>query len=271
MTETSSISGQMPEITLCDTHTHLWYDKFDHDRDRIIDDIKSGKIKYIIDVGTNLFDSEMALNNTKKAENIFASVGIHPHDSEDAPPGYLEILKDFLSDDKVVAIGEIGLDYFRNLSPREVQKKVFIEQISLAKKLKKPIIVHIRDAYDDAYQILKEYSGEIKGVIHSFSSDYEYAEKFISLGFKLGIGGPVTYKKNEELREVVKKIDLKYLLCETDCPYLPPVPFRGKRNEPEYVEYTILKISEIKDIDSKTVSEILCSNGNSLFNLNLEV
>ncbi len=270
MTETSFTLEQMPEILLCDTHTHLWYDRFDLDRERIIKDLKEEKIKYVIDVGTNLFDSEMALKITEKSSNIFASVGIHPHDSEDALPGYIEILKNFLNNKRVVAVGEIGLDYFRNLSPKDIQKRVFIEQIDLACEVKKPVIVHVRDAYEDAYSILSNYKGKIIGVIHSFSSDVDYAKKFISLGFKLGISGPVTYKKNEILREAVKKVDLKDLLCETDCPYLPPVPYRGKRNEPEFVKYVILKIAEIKNMNPKKVSEILFNNGKDLFDLNLE-
>ena len=270
MMETSFTSEQMSEMLLCDTHTHLWYDKFDSDRERIIGDIKKGKIKYIIDIGTNLFDSEMALKNTEKSSNIFASVGIHPHDSEDAPLGYIEILNDFLNNKKAVAVGEIGLDYYRNLSPMDVQRKVFIEQLELASKIKKPIIVHVRDAYEDAYNILSDYKGKVKGVIHSFSSNFEYAEKFISLGFKLGISGPVTYKKNEILRGVIKKVNLKDLLCETDCPYLPPVPYRGKRNEPGFVKYVILKIAEIKNMNPEKVSEILFKNGVDLFNLNME-
>lgn len=261
---------QMSEIFLCDTHAHLWYDRFDSDRDRIIKDLKQGKIKFVIDIGTNLFDSEMALKNTEKSSNIYASVGIHPHDSENSPPGYIKILKNFLNNKKVVAVGEIGLDYYRNLSPKDVQKRVFIEQLDLACEIKKPVVIHIRDAYEDAYSILSNYKGKIVGVIHSFSSDLYYAKKFISLGFKLGISGPVTYKKNEILREAVKKVDLKDLLCETDCPYLPPVPHRGKRNEPEFVKYVILKIAEIKNMNPKKVSEILLKNGKDLFDLNLE-
>jgi len=254
-------------MNLVDTHAHLQLKHFEKDREEIIKRFESDGISFLINVGINVEDSKISVEFSKKYEKIFCSIGVHPHDCKDAPENYLEELEELAKNDKVVAIGEIGLDYFRNFSPKEIQQKVFTEQLLLAKELKLPVIIHIRDAYEDAYSILESFGPfEKGGVIHSFSADSDWALKFIKLGFYLGIGGPITYRNNKVLSDVVKMVGEENILTETDCPYLPPQPFRGKRNEPAYVKYVVEKINDIIGYD---VSDVLFKNAIELFEVNL--
>ncbi|APT73894.1 hydrolase TatD [Thermosipho melanesiensis] len=250
---------------MVDTHAHLHMKHFNKDREEVIKKFKDDGILFVVNVATNLKDSVSCIELARKYNKIYATVGVHPHDSKDVPKKYLEKLNNLAQNFKVVAIGEIGLDYYRNISPVEVQQKVFTEQLILAKELDLPVIVHIRDAYEDAYNII-EMIGHFKGVIHAFSGDKEYALKFVKLGFMLGIGGPVTYKKNENLRNVVRLVGEENIVTETDCPYLPPQPFRGKRNEPSYVKYVVEEINRILDND---VAETLVKNAAELFEVKL--
>jgi len=269
MTETSYTSGQTRELKICDTHAHLNFPHFNRDRERILEEIDSGKIVFTIEVGTNMDDSKAAVELAKANRHIFASVGVHPHESDEAPSDYKDILNELATEKKVVAIGEIGLDFYRDLSPREIQRKVFRKQLLLAQELDMPVIVHIRDAYNEAYEILREFEGKLTGVIHAFSGTQEDALRFKELGFKLGIGGPLTYPKNKGLREIVKVLPIETFVPETDCPYLPPQPYRGKRNEPYYVRFVVEKISELKGLPVETCADILCKNAVALFNLEL--
>ncbi|SHH51098.1 TatD family hydrolase [Thermosipho atlanticus] len=254
-------------MVVVDTHAHLQMSHFKSDREEIIERFNENGILFIINVGTNITDSRETVELSKKYEKVFAAIGVHPHDSKDVEKNYIEILEKLSKNEKVVAIGEIGLDYYRNFSPQEVQQKVFVEQLLLAKELKLPIVVHIRDAYEEAYNILESFGPfEKGGVIHSFSANSEWALKFVKLGFYLGISGPITYKRNEQLREVVKLVGEQNILSETDCPYLTPHPYRGKRNEPAYVGYVVKKINDIIGYD---VSETLVKNARSLFGVNL--
>lgn len=254
-------------MNLVDTHAHLQLKHFEKDREEIIKRFESDGISFLVNVGINVEDSKISVEFSKKYEKIFCSIGVHPHDCKDAPENYLEELEELAKNDKVVAIGEIGLDYFRNFSPKEIQQKVFTEQLLLAKELKLPVIIHIRDAYEDVYSILESFGPfEKGGVIHSFSADSEWALKFIKLGFYLGIGGPITYRNNKVLSDVVKMVGEENILTETDCPYLPPQPFRGKRNEPAYVKYVVEKINDIIGYD---VSDVLFKNAIELFEVNL--
>lgn len=268
---TSFMSGQTPDFSslkLVDTHAHISFPQFDSDRDRVIGQIEDDEISLLVEIGTNVDDSERAFETVKGLRNAFFSAGVHPHDSSGLDKEGLIKLETLLLNDKAVAVGEIGLDFFRNLSSVEDQVRAFKEQLELAARLDLPVVVHVREAYSEAYEILKEF-GHFKGVIHAFSADLEYARKFVELGFFLGIGGPLTYKKNEGLREVVRQISLDRLVCETDCPYLPPVPFRGKRNEPYYVGYVIKEIANQKGIPPTTCSESLLNNAMRLFSIPL--
>ncbi len=252
-------------MILVDTHAHLHFGRFSSDVDDVVERFKREGGKYLINIGINVEDSEKALKTARKY-GFKAAVGVHPHDSKSVPKNYIERLEELAKDKNVVAIGEIGLDYYRNLSPKEVQKKVFIEQIELAEALKKPLIIHVRQAYEDVYEILSSVDlPDPPGVIHAFSADLDWALKFIKLGFMLGIGGTVTYPKNEKLRNVVKGVGIDSILTETDCPYLPPQPFRGRRNEPLYVKYVLEKISDLLNISVEEAGKKILNNAMEVF------
>ncbi len=252
-------------MKLLDTHAHIHFHQFDRDREDVFRKIEE-RLELVVNVGIDVEDSINSLKMVERSDKMVASVGIHPHNAKDVDEHHFNMLKDLAGSSKVVAIGETGLDYYRNLSPKEDQIRVFEEQIRIARELEKPLIIHVRESFEDVYSILsKETLPERRGVIHAFSGDYSWAKKFVDLGFYLGIGGPVTYPKNEELREALKKVGPQYLLPETDSPYLPPVPHRGKRNEPIYVEYVILKLSEILSIKPEELSETLFENASKLF------
>ncbi|WP_448374791.1 TatD family hydrolase [Fervidobacterium sp.] len=254
---------------LVDTHAHLHMNQFKHDFENVLSRTKN--LFFVLNVSTNLNDIEPTIQIAKRLPNIYAAIGIHPHDSKEAAEQgkkYLDYIESKATHlNKVIAIGEIGLDYYRNISPVDVQKKVFAEQIALAQELGLPIILHIRDAYEDAYDIVKTFhSDNLRGIVHSFSSDENWAKKFVKLGFKIGIGGPVTYPKNEMLRNVVKIIGKENIVTETDCPYLPPQPFRGKRNEPVYVSYVY---DELIKLLGTSVLEAIWKNVQEVFKIDL--
>lgn len=253
---------------LSDTHAHISFPQFDKDRQTLLDQLKDRRLSLIIEVGISVEDSLRAFDMLKDTEDLYFAAGVHPHESDSLDREGVKKLEGLLHEISVVAVGEIGLDFFRDLSPRKKQLEVFEMQLEIAERLEKPVIVHIRDAYEEAFGILRDYTGP-KGVIHAFSSDIETARRFLDLGFSLGIGGPVTYKKNDELREVVRWSPIDSLLCETDCPYLPPVPFRGKRNQPLYIGYVIEEIANQKSLDSVSCSNTLHDNAVRLFSLDL--
>ncbi|MFW6121303.1 MAG: TatD family hydrolase, partial [Petrotogales bacterium] len=266
MTETYSTLKQTRDINICDTHAHINFSQFDKDREEILRDINE-RFDYVIEVGIDIEASEAANDLAEKNKNIYSATGIHPHDVVSTSKNYREKLEALSKSDKVVAVGEIGLDYYRDISPRRTQRIMFAEQLELAMENRLPVIVHVRDAYNDAIEILEKFAGNVKGVVHAFSGDRNYAERIVELGFKIGIGGPITYKKNHELREAVKTTDINFLLPETDCPFLPPQQYRGKRNQPGYVEFVIKKIAEVKGLTIPECSKKLCNNGKELFGI----
>ena len=248
-----------------DTHAHIHFPKFKNDVDEVVKRFKETGGKFLLNIGVNVEDSKRALEYAKRY-GFKAAVGIHPHDSKEADDHFLEDLQRLIEDEDVVAIGECGLDYYRNISPRNIQREIFQSQIDLAAMFNMPLVVHIRDAYEDAYEILsKSQLPDPPGVIHAFSADREWALKFVKLGFFLGIGGPVTYPKNHSLREAVKSVGAWNILTETDSPYLPPQKFRGKRNEPSYVRWIIEKLSELFEMDPEEVSSITLNNAMEVF------
>lgn len=254
-------------LKVVDTHAHIHMPQFEGDRDLIIQNLEKDDIEFIVEVGVDLESSKKAVRLSYDNHGIFSAVGIHPHDVKGIEEDTLEEIENLAGFSKVVAIGEVGLDYYRNLSPKELQVKYFIEQIELAKRLDKPLIVHIRNAYDKALKILKEHAREMKVVIHSFSGSLEDIKTALSLGFYIGISGPVTFKNANTLRENVKIIPLNRILSETDCPYLTPEPFRGKRNEPKYVKYVVEKIAQIKEKNVELVADQLLENAKEFFNI----
>lgn len=253
---------------LVDSHAHLDSGQYDNDRDEAIERAKINGISHILTIGCDLESSEKNVAIAQQYEQVYAAVGVHPHDAPEINAESLERLRVLLSQPKVVALGEIGLDYYRDRCPRDVQRNAFRAQIQLAKAVKKPIIVHDRDAHEDVMQILKEEkAAEVGGVLHCFSGDQAMAQRCLDLGFYLSFPGLITYPKNEHTRTIVADVPIERLLVETDCPYLAPQKYRGKRNEPAYVRYTAEKIAEIKNLSIEDVARITSRNCYDLFGI----
>ncbi len=243
---------------MIDTHCHLSIEDYDN-LDELIDKMNKNNI-LAINNGCNLKSNEEVLS--LKKSNVYKAIGFHPEEVDNIPNDYIEYIERNI--DKIVAIGEIGLDYHYTKDTKAKQIEIFENQLKLAEKYNKPVIVHSRDAINDTYEILKKY--KVVGSIHAFSGSLEMANKFIKLGFKLGIGGVITFK-NCNLKDVVRGIDLKNILLETDSPYMTPVPFRGKKNSPLYLKYIANFIAEIKEISVEEVYKITSENASKLFDL----
>ncbi len=254
---------------LIDSHAHLNDERFDDDREQVINSLIKSGIELVLNPSYDLESSKISVNMAKQYSMIYAAVGTHPHDSKDMNDDTLEIYKSYALEDKVIAIGEIGLDYHYNNSSRDVQKKWFREQIRLAKSLDMPYIVHDREAHEDIFNIMKEeMNSGARGILHCYSGSVEMAREFIKMGFMISLGGPVTFKNAKVAKKVALEIPLEYLLIETDSPYMAPEPNRGKRNEPSYVKYVAEEIAKIKNIEYNQVVEKTNANFKKLFDLN---
>ena len=253
---------------LIDTHAHLDMPEFDKDRDEVVKRAQEDGIDYIITVGIDLDSCRDAVRLSEQFEFIYAIVGMHPHNAKDVDKKSYDILREYTRHAKVRALGEMGLDFFRNHSPREIQLKRFREQVALAREVHLPVVIHDRDAHRETLVILKEEkASEVGGVIHCFSGDYAMASACMDMGFYISIPGTVTFTKAQTLQEVVRRIPLERVLIETDCPFLAPAPFRGKRNEPAYVQYVARAIAEIKKLDFETVAAVTSQNARSVFGI----
>lgn len=245
---------------MVDTHCHV----FIEDYPDIDDVIKRMDNNIIIVSGFDDASNKEVLRLCSLYDNVYGTLGIHPESASDSYD--LTFVSEHINDNKIVAVGEIGLDYYYTKDNRSEQIDLFCKQIEIAVSNNKPIVVHSRDAISDTYDIIKKYNIGFKTDIHCFSSSVEMAKEFIKLGCKLGIGGVLTFKNSERLKEVVKNVDISNMLLETDSPYMTPVPFRGKRNEPCYVKYVAEAISNIKGISLDEVLKITSENAYSLFN-----
>jgi len=253
---------------LVDSHTHLEMPDFKRDLEQVIQRAKESGVDYFFTVGTERKDWKRALEIAHSYPPIYAILGVHPHNAREIDERTYPTLKELCQNEKVVAYGEIGLDFFRNLSPREVQIKRFREQIALARELHLPMVVHDREAHQETLDILKsERAGQLGGIIHCFSGDYRMAKDCLDMGFYISVPGTVTFKNAEAFQEIVRKLPLDSLLVETDAPFLAPVPFRGKRNEPGFVRYTAQKIADLKKIPFEKVAEVTSANALRVFRL----
>lgn len=269
---------------MIDSHAHLDFKEFDKDREEVIKRFFDAGGEKIINVGCDLKSSARSAALAKKYENIFASAGVHPHDADTVNETTLQKLEELVSRPKVIAVGEIGLDYFRNLSSKEKQVEAFKLQLELAENHKKPLIIHCRDAYVELLEILKNYkTTDWRGVTHCFLGSRPIAEELLKLGFYIGFTGAITYAKKvvmvnapaspkfkldePEIFKVIKNVPLDKILIETDCPYLAPVPYRGERNEPSFVKYVAEKIAEIKGISVEKVEKATSENARNLFKI----
>jgi TatD DNase family protein len=253
---------------LIDTHAHLDMRDFNDDRESVIERAREAGVEYIITVGTTVESSRDAVLLAERYDCVYAAIGIHPHEVKDVLHPAYEILRHFAKHDKVVAYGEVGLDYYYEHSPRTDQKQKFRDMLREARELDLPIIVHDREAHEDTLRILsEEWSPDLGGVIHCFSGDSAMAQKVIEMGFSISIAGPVTFPKAESLREVVQQVPIEHILIETDAPYLAPQLVRGKRNEPAYVRQTAEAIARIKGLSFDDVARITSYNALQLFGI----
>jgi TatD DNase family protein len=253
---------------LFDTHVHLNAEQFNDDLQEVIDRAMAEGVTNMVVVGFDQITIEKAIKLAEQYEFIYASVGWHPVDAIDMTEDHLEWLRELAGHPKVVALGEMGLDYYWDKSPKEIQKEVFRKQIRLAKEVQLPIIIHNRDATADIVDILKEeQAGEVGGIMHCYSGSVETALECIEMNFYISLGGPVTFKNAKKPKEVAESIPMERLLIETDCPYLTPHPYRGKRNEPAYVKLVAEEIAGLKGVSLEDVAEATAKNAKKIFGI----
>lgn len=250
-----------------DTHAHLDNEQFKLDMDQVIQRALEAGVTNIVNVGHSEAASKNSVELAVKYPFMYATVGIHPHDAKDCTAKTWELLERLAQNPKVVAWGEIGLDYYRDLSPREVQRQVFIRQLELANEAGLPIVIHNRDAHGDILQIVKEHPPVFGGVFHSYSGSWEMAKELLRMGFYLSFSGPLTFKNARHTVEVASKVPEDKFVVETDCPYLTPEPYRGKRNEPAYAKEVLAKVAELKGLSLERAAELSSSNAQKLFRI----
>ena len=250
---------------LTDTHCHLYYDELYNNLSQVIQRANNLDVTRFICVGTNIEDSKKCLSISEDNDNVFASAGVHPHDSKDVPESYIDDIYEIIQYDSMIAIGEIGLDYFRNISAPETQKKIFREQMEIAQDLNYPVIIHNRDSDKDLIEILNDYP-DVHGIAHCFSSNLEMANAFLEIGYYISFSGNLTFK-NSHLPEVAKSIPLNRVLVETDSPYLSPEPHRGKANEPGRTRFVVEKLSEIYKVPFELIAKQTNDNATEIFSL----
>lgn len=251
-------------LNLFDTHIHLDDGAFEPDREAVLERARAVGVGGFVTIGTSLASSRSAIALAEKHADVFAAVAIHPHDAGDATPDAMRELADLAHHPRVVAVGETGLDYFRSFSPREAQASAFHAHLGLARELNLPVIIHSRDAHEDVLRILDE--GAPAGVVmHCFSGSPEIARSCLDRGYYLALGGPLTYRNARGIQEVVRLVPPDRLLLETDAPYLPPEPHRGRRNEPSYLSLVAWAAAHARGVSAATVAEITTSNARAVF------
>ncbi|MBO5065761.1 MAG: TatD family hydrolase [Clostridia bacterium] len=248
-----------------DSHAHYTDKAFNEDREIMLGSLTESGVCGIINCGADIESSVSSIELANKYDYIYAACGIHPEEADKTPENYIDILRDLAKNEKCVAIGEIGLDYYWRQDTKDLQKDLFEKQILLAKELDLPIIVHDREAHGDTMEILKEHCP--KGVLHCFSGSAETAKEVLKLGMYIGLGGALTFKNARKAVEVAEMLPLDRLLLETDCPYMAPVPMRGKRNNSSYISFVAQKVAEIKGVDPQTVLDVTMENTRKLFNI----
>jgi len=254
-------------VKVFDTHCHLDDERFQEDRENAYARMLENGVKRCVCVGSDLPSSQRCLELASSHEGIYAAAGVHPHEAKDAPADYLEQLKGMLQEKKAVALGEIGLDYYYDLSPRDVQKRVMAEQMALALDLDVPVIFHIRDAHGDMVDFFRTAPRLPRGVIHCFSGSAEIAREYVKMGFMISFAGPLTFKKAPHLWEAAQVVPLDRLLVETDSPYLSPEPFRGRRNEPGHVIHVMKKLAALREISEEEMAKITWENACKIYGL----
>lgn len=252
---------------LVDSHAHIDDERFDADRDEVVARALAAGVSLILNVGADMGSSARSVALAEKYPGIYAAVGMHPHDAKDMRETDYTQLEQWTKHPRVVAIGEIGLDYHYDLSPRPVQKEVFLRQLDLARKTGKPFIIHEREAHADTLEIIRSAARGLKGVFHCFSGSVETAREYLKMGFYISVAGPVTFSKSGKTKEVAKFVPLDRLLVETDSPYLTPQPHRGHRNEPAYVRLVAEEIASLRNLPLEEVAAATTANVRRLFDI----
>ena len=250
-----------------DTHAHYDDEQFDTDRDQLLASMEAGGVGTIVNVGASLASSRTSVSLAERYSFIYAAVGVHPDHTGELDEDKLRELRELCGQEKVVAVGEIGLDYYWDEAPREVQKRWFVRQLELARELDLPVLIHSREAAADTLEIMQEHARGLEGVIHCFSYSKELAREYVRMGFFIGVGGVVTFKNGRKLKEVVEDIPLTSIVLETDCPYLAPVPYRGKRNSSLNLPYVVEELAQIKGLTPEEIVEITNRNARRLYRL----
>lgn len=254
-------------MNLFDTHAHILDEQFNDDREQVIQNIYD-HMTFVVNVGCNLEDCPRTVALAEQYDKFYAAVGLHPEDVKTYTSEGWNMICNLATHPKVVGIGETGLDYYWDITTKEAQKKLFQQHIDLACQIKKPLVIHDREAHGDTLHILKHSNAKkVGGILHAFSGSVEMAQEIIALGFYIGLGGAVTFKNARKTVEVAASIPLDCLVIETDCPYMTPVPFRGKRNEPMLVQYVAAKIAEIRGISIEEVIEITYQNSKRIYRI----
>jgi TatD DNase family protein len=263
---TAKTSGRKP--VLVDSHAHLELEPLFDDASRIVERATTAGVSTIITVGIDLEDATRALEVADRFPNVFACIGFHPHNARAVGKNSLSEMEQLTRHPKVVGYGEIGLDFFRNRSPHPVQKAVFFDQLFLAKSLGRPVVIHLRNAYQEGLEMLEKAAPfPDGGVIHCFSGDEKDAERALRLGFYISIPGTVTYKKNDKLRNVLRTLPEDRIILETDCPFLSPEPLRGKTNEPANLVHTAQAVAEVRGVTYAAAAHLTTTNARRLFRL----
>ena len=257
-------------MMLFDTHAHLHFPDFAEDLDAVLDRARAAGLRGMVTIGTDRESNRATVALANRHADIWASVGIHPHDAAAATEADFEEMERLAREPRVVGLGEMGLDFFRDLSPRDVQERVFRRQIAMARRVRKPAIIHCRDAHPETLALLaEERVEEVGGVMHCFSADVEVAKRCLDLGLMISLAGPVTYKNARALPDVARYVPMDRLVVETDCPYLTPTPHRGTRNEPAYVALTAAHVAGLRGVDPAALGSALTRNAARLYNLQL--
>lgn len=255
-------------MMIFDTHAHYDDEQFDEDRDELLASMQACGVEAVTNIGASLATSQNTIELTKKYPFVYGAIGVHPNEVEDLNEDGIAWLKENSALPKIVAIGEIGLDYYWDEPGREIQKKWFLRQLELAREVKLPVVIHSRDAAKDTLDIMKSFHAEnLGGVIHCFSYTKEMAREYLNMGFFLGIGGVVTFKNAKKLKEVVEYMPMEQMVLETDCPYLSPVPNRGKRNSSLNLPYVVEEVARLKGISADEVIEITNRNAKTMYRL----
>lgn len=254
-------------LKLFDTHAHLTDKAFDMDRDEVITRLEKSGVERVIDVACDVRTAEKTIDLMEKYPFIYGTAGMHPHDASAMDNSLMDKLKKTLSHKKMLALGEIGLDYHYDFSPREVQRKWFVEQLELAHELDMPVVLHIREAFGDCMDIMRAHKNGLRGVMHCYSGSVETAYECLDLGLAFSFGGAITFKNAKKPIEVIEKLPIESILLETDCPYMTPVPHRGERNDPNFIGLVAQKLAEVRGIGADEAAHITYQNAERVFEM----